>query len=86
MTELGSQGAYSRHLLSHAKQIPGDEVEVHVRELKRGSYHGHVLTKSLENAFVYDRILVQLINASVAVTQKMVCPTLNLWQPAAQKG
>ena len=86
MTELGSQGAYSRHLLSHAKQISENKAEVYVRELKRGSYHSHVPTKAMENAFIYDLVLVHVIDAAVAVTQKMVCPTLNLWQPAAQKG
>lgn len=41
MTELAGQGAYSRYLSSHARKILGDEVQVDVRGLRDGSYHGH---------------------------------------------
>lgn len=65
MTELAGQGAYSRYLSSHAKKILGDEADVHIRGLKAGSYHGHALTEALENAFVYYRVLDQVIDNAI---------------------
>ena len=65
MTELAGQGAYSRYLSSHAIKILGDEAEVHVRGLKAGSYHGHAPTEALENAFVYHRVLDQVIDNAI---------------------
>ena len=65
MTELSGQGAYSRYLSSHAKKILGDEVQVDVRGLKAGSYHGHAPTDALENAFVYHRVLDQVIDNAI---------------------
>lgn len=62
MTELEGQGAYSRYLSGHALKILGDEVEVHVRGLKAGTYHGHAPTEALENAFIYHRVLDQVID------------------------
>jgi allantoin racemase len=62
MTELAGQGAYSRYLSSHARKILGDEVQVDVRGLRHGSYHGHAPTEALENAFVYHRVCDQIID------------------------
>ena len=65
MTELEGQGAYSRYLISHAQKILGAEAEVHIKGLKAGSYHGYAPTDALANAFIYHRVLDQVIDNAI---------------------
>ena len=65
MTELEGQGAYSRYLKSHTEKILGAEAEVHIKGLKGGSYHGYAPTDALANAFIYHRVLDQVIDNAI---------------------
>ena len=65
MTELEGQGGYSRFLASHALRVLGDEAEVHLKGIKAGSYHGLAPTDALANAFVYHRVLDQVIDNAI---------------------
>ena len=62
MTELAGQSSYSHYLSLHANKILGDEVNVDVRGLKAGTYHGHAPTEALENAYIYHRVCDQIID------------------------
>jgi allantoin racemase len=65
MTELEGLGIYRRFLMSHAIEILGEEATLQVEGLRSGSYHGRAPTAALENAFVYHRILDQVIDNAI---------------------
>ena len=66
MTELEGLGAYRDFLLAHSKSVLGDEATVQVEGVRAGSYHGRPPTAALGNAFVYHRVLDQIIDNAMA--------------------
>ena len=65
MTELAGLGAYRDFLIAHAGSILGDEATVQVEGLRAGSYHGRTPTSALGNAFVYHRVVDQIIDNAI---------------------
>ena len=66
MTELEGLGAYRDYLIAHSKTVLGDEATVQVAGERAGSYHGRPPTAALGNAFVYHRVLDQIIDNAIA--------------------
>ncbi len=66
MTELEGLGTYRDYLLAHSKTVLGDEATVQVEGVRAGSYHGRPPTAALGNAFVYHRVLDQIIDNAIA--------------------
>jgi allantoin racemase len=65
MTELDGLGAYRDFLVKHARTVLGDEAALQVEGIRSGSYHGRTPTAALENAFVYHRVLDQVIDNAI---------------------
>ena len=65
MTELDGLAAYRDFLIEHARTVLGDEATLQVEGIRSGSYHGRTPTAALENAFVYHRVLDQVIDNAI---------------------
>ena len=65
MTELEGLGAYRDFLVQHARKVLGNEASLQVEGIRSGSYHGRAPTAALENAFVYHRVLDQVIDNAI---------------------
>lgn len=65
MTELAGLQGYRDFLVSHARALVADEATVQVEGLRAGSYHGRTPTSALCNAFVYHRVLDQIIDNAI---------------------
>jgi Asp/Glu/hydantoin racemase len=67
MTELNVLGPYADFLEEHGKKVLRGEAQLSVHGLRAGSYAGRAATPALINAFVFHRVLDQIIdNAIVA--------------------
>lgn len=67
MAELNVLGAYAEFLEAHGKKVLGQAAQLSVHGLRVGSYAGRAPTPALANAFVFHRVLDQIIdNAIVA--------------------
>ncbi|NBS74220.1 MAG: hypothetical protein EBT78_09325 [Betaproteobacteria bacterium] len=65
MTELEGLGAYRDFLIAHANSMLGQSATVQVEGVRAGSYHGRTPTSALGNAFVYHRVLDQIIDNAI---------------------
>jgi allantoin racemase len=65
MTELEGLENYRAFLARHASKVLDSSVSVDLHGLKPGSYHGRAVTPALRNAFVYHRILDQILDYAI---------------------
>jgi allantoin racemase len=64
-TELKRDAPYSRALVRRAHHVLGDQVVIDTFGLPAGSYHGRSVSGANGNAFVYHRILDQMIDHAI---------------------
>ncbi len=64
-TELERESPYSKALVSRAKQVLGDSVTLDTFGVRAGTYHGRSVSNANSNAFVYHRILNQVIDNAI---------------------
>jgi Asp/Glu/hydantoin racemase len=69
VNELDGLAVYKQALEAHARGVLGDEARVEIHGLPAGSYRGASATAVLGNAYVYQRILTQVMENAIAAEQ-----------------
>lgn len=65
VNELSRIDAYKRGIEAHARNLLGDEAEVHVQGLPEGTYGDQSPSDALGNAYLYHRVLAPIVEQAV---------------------